>query len=964
MTFSRSSLEPQSITVDTTTDRTYTGDRRRILTLTARGYVTTMVMVDIIENTPQPIRLEVVGSTELSLVRFASTEITVSVGVAADLTVKAEGAVSLAGDSALVRTNLGAMGSTQIEISGVSEGKGTVTFTVSGARKATDTVVVSVTVTRPTLVITEVSPPNINLLTRETTVVIVSVSAVGNHSSTLTATVTGTGNSVTPMEMTDVRADTTTTFTVTAGLAAGNTTLTLTASHPLYDLASTEVTVNVSLRPIELSVEPSPLMIVTEMSAILTIEVQTTATMTISSSNTEIARVGPIAPFTLGERSSTEISVRGDNIGDTTLTIEATAEGYTSATTTVRVVVLDLLRIKVDTDRLSLMEMEGGASTRINVSLNRIDADRGEVEVSINLEGSGLAVSTTLLTFRTTEIKTIVVTATNNDDKYMDNRSGTVTLTAMGYVTATVTVEITDDELPPIELSVEPSPLMIVTEMSAILTIEVQTTATIMISSSNTEIARVGPAAPFTLGERSSREISIRGGNVGATTLTIEATAEGYATETTQVTVVVLVPLSIEAVPAMLNLVEGDSTQIRVSVSRIDAARDTVTVMIELEGSGLTVRESSLTFSNNLESRFITVETTNDNTYTGDSSRTLILTAEDYATATVTVTIIEDDYVVSITSFDGRDRVELTEGEESSVSLRLTVSPPANRELAVNLDYTDDVGALTGELSSVQPSVVSTVVTVPANAATHTFVIPVVDDRIAAEGTRTASIELQQPGDGYIVSDDNKVEVAVMDDDVATVSISPEKYAVKGDTIVFTVTLDLATDQATSISLTLTYNGDFFSPAESRIDLGNHANILLNLINRHKRNGKVYYYLDHYTNNSPDNNDQIPHAFLDALLNNGNGTVDTQSDGHNGSDDERSVIIGDYALVLPTIAEIQDFFNENSNIPDGWQNNGASYWSATPAESDKHERFYLNDPPPLDNPPLSDDPDPDNPFIR
>ena len=37
----------------------------------------------------------------------------------------------------------------------------------------------------------------------------------------------------------------------------------------------------------------------------------------------------------------TEISVRGDNIGDTTLTIEAEAEGYTSATTTVSIEVLD-----------------------------------------------------------------------------------------------------------------------------------------------------------------------------------------------------------------------------------------------------------------------------------------------------------------------------------------------------------------------------------------------------------------------------------------------------------------------------------------------------------------------------------------------------------------------------------------------------------------------------------------------
>ena len=410
----------------------------------------------------------------------------------------------------------------------------------------------------------------------------------------------------------------------------------------------------------------------------------------------------------------------------------------------------------------------------------------------------------------------------------------------------------------------------------------------------------------------------------------------------------VLDRLRIEANTDRLSLVEGgDNTELRVSLNRIDAARDTVTVMIEPEGSGLTVRESSLTFSRSgLSPQFITVETTNDSTYTGDSSRTLTLTAEGYATATVTVTIIEDDYVVSITLFDGRNRVELTEGEESSVTLRLTVSPPANRELSVNLRYTDG-GALTGELSSVQPSVVPTVVTVPANAATHTFVIPVVDDRIAAEGTRTANILLQQPGDGYTVSDtDNMVEVAVMDNDVATVSISPGKDVVKGDTIVFTVTLDLATDQATSISLTLTYNGDFFSPAKSMLNLSDYVigiGINLKLINRHKRNGKVYYYLDHSPNDSPDNNDRVTHGLLDTLLNNGNGTVDTQSDGHNGSDDARSVIIGDYTLVLPTIAEIQDFFNENSNIPDGWRDsNGSSYWSATPAGSDKHKRFRLN----------------------
>ena len=180
LTFSRSSLGRQSITVDTTTDSTYTGDRSATLTLTARGYATTMVTVDIIENTPQPIGLrvgDVRGLTDLSLVRFTSTEIGVNVGVAADLTVEAEGAVRLAGGSTLVSTSLGDLGSTQIEISGAGEGQGTVSFTVSGARKATDTVVVNVDVTRPTLVITEDSPPTINLLTREATEFIVSVRA-------------------------------------------------------------------------------------------------------------------------------------------------------------------------------------------------------------------------------------------------------------------------------------------------------------------------------------------------------------------------------------------------------------------------------------------------------------------------------------------------------------------------------------------------------------------------------------------------------------------------------------------------------------------------------------------------------------------------------------------------------------------------------------------------------------------
>ena len=97
-----------------------------------------MVTVDIIENTPQPIRLEVLP-IELSLVRFTRTMIEVSVDVAADLTVKTEGAVILEGAQSEYSLTGGA-DATQIQIRGDGVGEGTVTFTVSGDRKATDTV--------------------------------------------------------------------------------------------------------------------------------------------------------------------------------------------------------------------------------------------------------------------------------------------------------------------------------------------------------------------------------------------------------------------------------------------------------------------------------------------------------------------------------------------------------------------------------------------------------------------------------------------------------------------------------------------------------------------------------------------------------------------------------------------------------------------------------------------------------
>ena len=65
---------------------------------------------------------------------------------------------------------------------------------------------------------------------------------------------------------------------------------------------------------------------------------------------------------------------------------------------------------------------------------------------------------------------------------------------------------------------------------------------------------------------------------------------------------------------------------------------------------------------------------------------------------------------------------------------------------------------------------------------------------------------------------------------------------------------------------------------------------------------------------------RVSHTELDDLLNDRFDTINTQPGGHDGSDDERSVIIDDYALVLPTGTEIQDFLSAGGDnpVPGGW----------------------------------------------
>ena len=293
-------------------------------------------------------------------------------------------------------------------------------------------------------------------------------------------------------------------------------------------------------------------------------------------------------------------------------------------------------------------DLTEGESTQLSVGVSRIEGS----EVTINLEApEGLSVSASELTFSRSspDPKVITVTAVE-DDRHAGDRSETLTLTAKDYPMATVTVNIMEDDLPPLGLVVNPTALEVVIGTRELFTVTLGERAytRIWAASDNSAIAHL-PIAGY-LGKRGESsgdaldgprlnpwqemdgEYSVTyyvdGINIGMTTVTVTAEADGYAVGTATVMVEVVDTLRIETDLDRLSLEEGDSAQISVSVNRIEGSE--VTINVEAP-EGLSVSPSELTFSSSSpDPKVITVTAVEDDRYTGDRSETLTLTADGY----------------------------------------------------------------------------------------------------------------------------------------------------------------------------------------------------------------------------------------------------------------------------------------------------------------------------------------------
>ncbi len=118
----------------------------------------------------------------------------------------------------------------------------------------------------------------------------------------------------------------------------------------------------------------------------------------------------------------------------------------------------------------------------------------------------------------------------------------------------------------------------------------------------------------------------------------------------------------------------------------------------------------------------------------------------------------------------------------------------------------------------------------------------------------------------------------------------------------------------------------------SPLALGEHAGIKLNLLHKTIVDGKAYYYLDADDSGGRGADDSIAYAPLTALLNSGSRVDDTQTTGHDGTDDARSVIItiddASYTLILPTREELTTIAEASATGTDAYGTPGN--WFATP----------------------------------
>ena len=441
--------------------------------------------------------------------------------------------------------------------------------------------------------------------------------------------------------------------------------------------------------------------------------------------------------------------------GDQSVTLTASATGYSADTAGVTVTDDDIPTLTLSVSPKIFGENDGGSAATGTVSRNTTS---GAVTISLSSSDTSETTVPASVTLGDGVASTTFAVAAVDDTLVDGDQSVTLTASATGYSDGTTTLTVTDDDSLALTLSVSPTSVSEGAGTSAATgTVSRNTTSgaiTVTLSSSDPSEATV--PASVTLGDGvASTTFAVAAVDDtlvdGDQSVTLTASATGYSDGTTTLTVTDDDSLALTLSVSPTSVSEGAGTSAATGTVSRNTTSGAITVTLSSSDPSEATVPASVTLSDGVASTTFAVAAVDDTVVDGDQSVTLTASATGYSDGTTTLTVTDDD----------------------SLALTLSVSPTSVSEGAGTSAATGMVsrnttsGAVTISLSSSDPSeaTVPTSVTLGDGVASTTFAVAAVDDTLV-DGDQ--SVTLTASATGYT---DGTAGVTVTDDDSFGVSI-------------------------------------------------------------------------------------------------------------------------------------------------------------------------------------------------
>ncbi len=516
-----------------------------------------------------------------------------------------------------------------------------------------------------------------------------------------------------------------------------------------------------------------------------------------------------------------------DFVNDTEiLTLTASGGGHNGETAEITVRVTDDDEAGITAS--STATMTEGSSTTVDVKLAA--APTGNMTITFSDDGdsdvswSGTTLSGDALTFTNANwnvAQTVTLTAGQDDDFANDTETLTLTAANGSYngETVKITVTITDDD----EAGIVVQGTATITEGSS-TTVDVKLAATptgnMLVKFNDDGDSDVSWSGTTLLGGTALLFTTTNWNQTQTVTLTAEedddfvndteiltltGSAGGYNGETANITVTIEDDGMGIVVPGTATVTEESTTTVDVKLSALPTG--TVTVTFSNDGdsdvswSGTALSGDALTFSmtNWSQAQTVTLTAAADNDFVNDTE-TLTLTASKSGgyngeTAEITVTITDND--TAGIAVPGTATV--TEGNTTTVDVKLAVAPTANMTVTLSNDGNSDVSwsgtTLSGDALTFTDTNWSTAQTVTLTAE---------EDDDFVNDTEILTLTASKSG-GYN-GETAKITVTITDNDAAGITVPSTATVSEASTT--TVDVKLAATPTGNVLVTLSDDGD------------------------------------------------------------------------------------------------------------------------------------------------------------